>query len=360
MTPEEVVTFLRLGVQHGASDIHFKVGDPPTYRVNGVLHRATAERLSPTDTHNIVLSLIRDDALRARLGEITEHDTSYSVPGAARFRVNIFRQRGTLCAVLRVIPSEVPKLETLGLPPTVSELALCERGMVLVTGATGSGKSTTLAAMVDLINAQRQVHVLTIEDPIEYLHANQQASVTQREIGLDTPSFNVALRAALRQDPDVILVGELRDAETVDTALKASETGHTVFSTMHTTDAAKTIARLVSYFPHGEQNSARYRLAENLQGTISQRLLRRADGRGRVIACEVMRMTAMVQSHVKDPERTAAVKDVIEKDGGQTGMQSFDQHLAFLFKQQLISIETAKAAATNAADFERNLYVSNG
>jgi twitching motility protein PilT len=270
--------------------------------------------------------------------------------------VNIYRQRGSLAIVLRIIPTTVPTVEELNLPPVVKKIAEYERGLVLVTGATGSGKSTTLAAMIRHINETRQVHILTIEDPIEFLHQNQTASISQREIGPDTRNYVVGLRSALRQDPDVILVGEMRDAESIDIALKAAETGHMVFSTVHTTDAAKTIGRLLGVFPADEQNIVRSRLADNLKATVSQRILPRADGKGRCVACEVMVATVTVQEFIKDMERTDELKDVIEKGKKQYGMQSFDQHLSEMYQNKIITLEIARQASTNPNDFERALH----
>ncbi|HUH01785.1 MAG TPA: PilT/PilU family type 4a pilus ATPase, partial [Kofleriaceae bacterium] len=336
------------------SDIHFKVGAPPAYRVDGALRNLKSEPLKPPDTEALC-RLLLDDASPERLADLREHDTSYSLPGVSRFRVNIFRQRGSLAAILRIIPSEIPTVTSLNLPPAVSKFADFERGLALVTGATGSGKSSTLAALINRINERRPVHIITIEDPIEFLHANKVASVSQRELGIDTATYKGALRAALRQDPDVILVGEMRDAETVDIALKAAETGHMVYSTIHTTDAAKTIGRLVALFPPDEQVAARRRLADNLRGTIGQRLLPRKDGKGRSVACELMIVTSTVQELIKDSARTAELKDVIEKGRDQYGMQSFDQHLIELVRGGHISIETAKAAASSASDLERTL-----
>ena len=275
---------LTYGVKNGASDLHFLVGDRPTFRVDGSLRHVKSDSLGPTDTHRVCEILLGKQAAHHNLDELQEHDCSYSIDGIGRFRVNLFRQRGSLCAILRVIPSEIPTLEALGLPARIQGLAEEERGLVLVTGATGSGKSSTLAAMIRHINATRSAHILTIEDPIEFLHKNDRASVTQREVGTETKSFTKALRAALRQDPDVILVGEMRDPETIDIALKAAETGHMVFSTVHTTDASKTVGRLVGVFPPEEQQAVRLRLADNLKGVVSQRLLPRIDGKGRVVA----------------------------------------------------------------------------
>src|SRR4051812_18011635 len=266
MDKETMNKLLTVGVQNGASDIHFRPGDPPTYRVNGTLRALKAEKLLPAHTKQIALNLISDALVQNKIDSVQEWDGSYGVQGVGRFRVNVFRQRNSLAAILRIIPHDVPTLDSLGLPAVLKKLASEERGLVLVTGATGSGKSSSLAAMISHINATESVHILTIEDPIEFVHKNQKASVSQREIGMDTENFNIALRAALRQDPDVILVGEMRDTETIDIALKAAETGHLVFSTVHTTDTAKTIGRLVSVFGPEEQQMVRMRLADNLMG----------------------------------------------------------------------------------------------
>ena len=348
--------FLALGVQHGASDIHFRCGDPPTYRVNGVLRSLQTDRLMPAHTRQICLNLLGDGPERTGIDTLQEVDTSYSVAGASRFRVNIYRQRGSLSAILRIIPADVPTIDGLGLPAVLKTIAGYERGLVLVTGATGSGKSSTLAALVDHVNNTEKLHVLTIEDPIEFIHKNKLASVSQREIGGDTKSFSIALRAALRQDPDVILVGEMRDLETIDIALKAAETGHLVLSTVHTVDAANTIGRLISVFPAEEQAFARMRLADSLKATISQRLLPRIDvKKGRVPALEIMVQTKTIQEYIRDSSRTGALKDVIEKGRDQYGMQSFDQHLTAMYRAGAISLDTAVSAASNPADFQRAL-----
>jgi twitching motility protein PilT len=354
MDAEHLNKLLTVGVRNGASDIHFKVGSPPAYRVDGALRNLKSLPMKPADTEALC-ALLLGDTTREKLAELTEYDTSYSLPGVSRFRVNMFRQRGSLAAILRIIPGEIPTVASLHLPPVVETFADFERGLVLVTGATGSGKSSTLAALINRINERRPIHVITIEDPIEFLHPNKVASVSQRELGTDTATYKGALRAALRQDPDVILVGEMRDAETVDIALKAAETGHTVYSTIHTTDAAKTIARLVSMFPVDEQVAARRRIADNLRGTIGQRLLPRKDGLGRVVACEVMISTSTVQELIRDPARTSELKDVIEKGRDQYSMQTFDQHLIALVRNEDITIETARAAASSASDLERTL-----
>jgi twitching motility protein PilT len=288
-------------------------------------------------------------------GEHTQEvDSSYQLPGVARFRVNIYRQRETYGLVLRIIPTEAPTLAKLNLPPVIETIADADRGLVLVTGTTGSGKSTTLAAIVNHINETRMAHVLTIEDPIEFMHSNKRSSISQREIGVDTSSFNVGLRAALRQDPDVILVGEMRDAESIDIALKAAETGHLVFSTVHTTDATKTIGRILGVFPAEEQEQVRQRLAQNLHSTISQRLLPRRDGSGMVVAQEIMLCTGSIREAISKPG-SMSIKDLIEKSRIQYKMQSFDQHLVDLMKSGLITKEVALSAATSPSDFERNL-----
>jgi len=347
------------GVKAGASDLHFLVGDRPAYRIDGSLRSVKYAPLTAADTRQICENLLGADGGDALLKELQEHDCSYSIRGVARFRVNVYRQRGSLCCILRVIPTTIPSLEELEVPGCVRKLAEEERGLVLVTGATGSGKSSTLAAMISHINQTRSAHILTIEDPIEFLHTNQRSSISQREVGPDTRTFTTALRASLRQDPDVILVGEMRDSETIDIALKAAETGHMVFSTVHTTDAAKTIGRVVGVFPAEEQQTVRLRLADNLKGVISQRLLPRANGKGRTVAAEIMVATKTVQEHIKDPMATGQLKDVIERGRDEYQMQSFDQHLTELYRAGTISLEVAKAAASNPSDFERALNFSD-
>lgn len=356
MTADQLRALLEAGIKHGASDIHFRVDGPPTYRVRGQLAQLKYDRLTPQDTMAICRVVVRDPDVANQLESLQEYDTSYALPGVARFRVNIHRQRGSLSLVLRIIPPTVPTTEELRLPAIVRTIAEQERGLILVTGATGAGKTSTLASMVHHINQTRRVHIVTIEDPIEFLHPNVHASVTQREIGIDTKNYNVALRAALRQDPDVILVGEMRDAEAIDIALKASETGHVVFSSVHTTDASKTVGRILSAFPPDEQLQVRYRLADNLKAIVSQRLLPRKDGTGRVVACEILRVTGSVQEYLRDPEKTASIVDLIEKGRSQYGMQTFDQHLTDLYRAGDIALETAVAASSNPSDFQRAMH----
>lgn len=352
-------TILAHAVQHGASDIHFKAGAVPTYRIDGTLRPVKCDPLKPEQTEQICRTLLEPMVTAEEVARIHEYDSAYSLDGVGRFRVNAYRQRGSLCCILRIIPQDIPTIDGLGLPDPVRQLAEHERGMVLVTGATGSGKSTTLAAMIDHINRTRSVHILTIEDPIEYLHRHQVGSISQREVGPDTTDFKAALRAALRQDPDVILVGEMRDTETIDIALKAAETGHMVFSTVHTTDASKTINRLVGVFPSDEQNLVRVRLADALRGVISQRLLPNADGKGRVAACEILVATAAVRDTIREG-RDAALKEFMEKGGTQYGMQTFDHHLVKLYRAGRITLEAAKSAATSPADLVQELEFGDG
>ena len=346
-----------------ASDVHIAAGSPFRLRIQGrIVPVQGTEVLRPQDTAAIAgeILIAAKKATRENLPKVldslTDFDCSYALPEVSRFRVNICSQRGSLALVLRTIPFTLPDFEKLGLPGVLKEIALEERGLVLLTGITGSGKSSTLAAMISHVNQHRAGKIVTIEDPIEFLHSDMKSSVIQRELGADTESFAKALRAALRQDPDIILVGEMRDQETIDIALKAAETGHLVFSTVHTTDAPKTISRLISVFEASEQFATRMRLAETLKAVISQRLLARKDGKGRVVAVEIMRQTKTIQDCVENPEKTANIKDYIEKGREQYGMQTFDQHLTELYQKDLISLEAAKAAATSPADFERNLH----
>jgi twitching motility protein PilT len=348
-----VEEILRLGIQRGASDVHFKVGERVMMRINGRLHRLNLPALAPEDTRQVF------EALRPARAEpphegLRELDFSLSVPGAGRFRVNAFQQRNSLALVIRVIPIRIPELASLNLPPILPALANERRGLVLVAGTTGSGKSTTLAAVIDQINRTRTAHVITIEDPIEFLFSNQKSSIVQREIGVDTSSFAVALRAALRQDPDVIMVGEMRDVETIDITLKAAETGHLVFSTAHTTDAAKTIQRILAAFPATEQNMVRIRLAECLRAVVSQRLLPRADGNGLIPAVETMVVTRVIQDCIRAPERNYEIHEFISK-GRNYGMQTFDQALLRLLRRGEITRDVAISAATSPGDLDLQL-----
>ena len=335
------------------SDLHFKVGSPPLLRIRGELQPARFNKMTPDDTRKIAMALVKEE-VRDNIDEVRDYDTAYSIPGEGRFRVNIFRQRETFAIILRVITAKIPTIDELKLPPVLKDISMEERGLVLVTGVTGSGKSSTLAAMMNHVNQNKKAHILTIEDPIEYVHQDQSCEVNQREIGTDSDTFANALRAALRQDPDIILVGEMRDAETISIAIKAAETGHLVFSTLHTVDAPKTISRIIDTFTPEQQGQVRIQLSANLQAVISQRLLPTIDG-GRVPAVEIMRWTTTVEDYVLNPEKTNMLKDVIAAGGDQYGMQTFDQHLMRLYEQKLITVEEATAAASSPSDFQRAL-----
>lgn len=342
----QVNELLAAMVKSGASDLHFKVGSPPLMRINGQLIPAKYHKLGQSDTESIANALMNEEQ-RAKFEKKNDLDISYSVPKLARFRCNIFSQRGSVAVVLRIIPMRIPSIEELGLPQVLKKMALEPRGMILVTGVTGSGKSSTLAAMINLINHSRRAHILTIEDPIEFLYSDKYSSINQREVGLDTESFPMALRAALRQDPDVILVGEMRDAETIQIAIKAADTGHMVFSTLHTTNAAKTVDRIIDYFPPHQQQQIRFQLATNLKGIISQRLMKRSDGKGRVVACEVMVQTSTIADYITEPGSTSKILEAIEAGRTQYGMQSFDQALIEMLENDIIDQETAMANANN-------------
>lgn len=337
--------------QIGASDVHLKVGLPPIFRVKGELRGVKdVTPLSAEALEGFALSIMNPLQKERFLGT-HEADLAYGTPDGIRYRVNVFRQRGNVGMVMRVIPSEVPSFETLGLPKVILTMAEKPRGLVLVTGVTGSGKSTTLAAMVEYINRRRAGHVVTVEDPIEYVFKDRRCVINQRELGLDTLSFAAALRAALRQDPDVILVGEMRDLETIETALTAAETGHLVLSTLHTLDAVETVNRVVSAFPTHQQEQVRVQLAAVLVGAVSQRLVPRADGKGVVPAAEVLVNTARVRELILDSQRTREIRDAIAGGQHPYGMVSFDQSLTALVKSGLITYEQAAQNATNADEF---------
>jgi twitching motility protein PilT len=346
---------IKAAVERDASDIHIKAGDVFRARIDGKLTPLTKQRLTPEQTKAIALKLIPLEEDRKRIDQIKDYDCSWGAAGIGRFRVNILRQRSSFSIVMRVIPFEVPTVEKLNLPQVLNKIAENERGMILVTGVTGSGKSSTLAAIVNHINQGMNKHIVTLENPIEFLHRDIASSVTQREIGPDTESFGMGLRAALRQDPDVVQIGEMRDAETVDIAMKAAETGHLLISTLHTPDATTTVARIVAMFPPEEQEVVRIRLADSLQAVISQRLLPKADGKGRCAALEVMIATATIRDLIRDRNRVGEIKDYIEEGKDQYGMQSFDQHLMELVETGTVTFEVAKAAASNPSDFELKL-----
>ncbi|HTJ46623.1 MAG TPA: type IV pilus twitching motility protein PilT [Kofleriaceae bacterium] len=337
--------------QLGASDVHLKAGLPPIFRIKGELRTV---RDVPALTREAIATFavhMMNDKQRADFETNLDIDLAYGTPDGVRYRVNLFQQRGSVGMVLRLIPPEVPDFSRLNLPPVVLELTDASRGVILVTGATGSGKSTTLAAMIDHINQKSAYHIVTVEDPIEYTFRDKRSVINQREVGFDTQSFGRALRAALRQDPDVILVGEMRDFETCQIALTAAETGHLVLSTLHTVDATETINRIISMFPTHQQNQARLSLAAVLRGVVSQRLLPRADGKGMVPALEVMVNTERVREMIETPERTREIKDAIAEGLHPYGMISFDQSLAGLVKQRLVTYEEAVKHSTSPSDF---------
>jgi twitching motility protein PilT len=343
---------IKAAVDRGASDLHIKAGDVFRARIDGRLVPLTKQRLTPEQTKAIAQRLIPNEEDRARIERLRDYDCSWGMPGIGRFRVNILRQRSSFMIVMRVIPFDVPTFESLKLPAVLAQVASAERGMILVTGVTGSGKSSTMAAIIHHINQTQHKHILTLENPIEFLHRDINCSVTQREIGVDTDDFRMGLRAALRQDPDVVLIGEMRDVETIDTAMKAAETGHLLISTLHTPDTVTTVSRIVAMFPPEEQEIARIRLAESLHAVVSQRLLPRADGHGRAAALEVLLCTGFARDLIKDVNRTAELHDYIKDSRDQYGMQTFDQHLMDLVSDGVVTYETAIAASSNPADFE--------
>jgi twitching motility protein PilT len=343
---------LRRVIETEGSDLHLKVPSRPLIRTHGILEPIPdSDPLSPDDTEAVFKEMLHEELKLKEFAEEFEVDFSYAVPGLARFRVNAFRQRGVISLVCRAIPHTIRTVEELALPPVISELAMEERGIILVTGTTGSGKSTTLAAMIDEINRSQSKHVVTIEDPIEFLHRDKLSIINQREVGSDTTSFKRALRRVLRQDPDVILVGEMRDEETVSTALSAAETGHLVFSTVHTVDAAETVNRLIEFFPPHMHKQVRAMIAGTLKGAVSQRLVPPSDGKGRVATCEVLRMTGRVRDMIMNPEETGRLTEVIF-EGEYYGMQTFDQALLKHVQAGRISMDEALRAATHPHDFK--------
>jgi twitching motility protein PilT len=334
-----------------ASDLHIKVGSPPILRIYGELTPLTSEsKVSHEEATRMALSVMTPGQTEI-FKKKSDLDLAYSVPGLGRFRCNVFMQRGTVGLVFRVIPTRIPTIDELNLPEVIKKISMEQRGLILVTGTTGSGKSTTLAAMIDLINTTRTEHVMTIEDPIEYLHRDKKSIINQREIGSDTESFSKALRQALRQDPDIILVGEMRDFETIQTSLVAAETGHLVLSTLHTIDATETINRIIAVFPPYQHKQVRMQLAAVLKGIISMRLMPKADGKGRVPAVEVLVATATIKDCVLDPDKTKTITDVIEQGAIHYGMQTFDQSLFSLYRTGLITYDEALRRATNPDDF---------
>lgn len=341
---------LKWALKQGASDIHLKTGSNPVLRVNGKLTFVKeAPRLSNEDIKKMAFSMM-NQWQREKFEKSYEMDLAYGISGVSRFRVNVFQQRGTLSMAIRAIPYDIMSFHSLNLPPVLEKIAQEERGLVIVTGTTGSGKSTTLASLIDYINSTRARHIITIEDPIEYTHQDKKSYINQREVGIDTLSFANALRAALREDPDVILVGEMRDLESIEMALAAAETGHLVLTTLHTLDAQETISRILAVFPSHQQNQIRYQLSQVLKAIISQRLMPKADGKGRVPAVEVLIATARVKDLIADPLKTKEIRTAIEEGHLHYGMQTFDQCLYNLYKSGLITYDEAMRQATNKDD----------
>jgi twitching motility protein PilT len=343
---------LKIAVDNGASDLHLKVGTFPMMRVRGSLQPANEEKKLDHEDLIAMSAAIMSTAQRQKFRDSQEVDLAYSVPGLGRFRCNVFQQRGTVGLVLRVIPMQIRTIDELGLPMVLKNIASEERGLVLVTGTTGSGKSTTLAALIDHINQTRSAHVMTVEDPIEFLHRDQMCMVNQREVSVDTRSFAHALRSALRQDPDVILVGEMRDFETIETGLLAAETGHLVFSTLHTLDATETVNRIIAVFPPHQQKQVRLQLASVLKAVISQRLMPRVDGNGRAAAIEVMVSTPFIRDCIVDKDKTHLIAGAIGAGTSQYGMQTFDQSIFGLYTQGLVSFDEALRWASNVDEFK--------
>ncbi len=358
-TPNVIAEMLKTMVQSRASDIHLQAGAPPTVRIDGKLKSFSNKVLMPADVEAIVRSLLTP-MQQEELEYKKEMDFAYTIPGLARFRCNLLHQRGSFGLVMRVVSENIPSFEALGLPREALEgLASKERGLVLVTGPTGSGKSTTLAAMIDHVNLHFPKNIVTIEDPIEFLHRHKKSLVVQREVSVDTDSFSSGLKYAMRQDPDVILIGEMRDRETVEAAIMAAQTGHLVFSTLHTLDSLRTINRIIDFFPLHEHQQIRILLAESLLGILSQRLLPRADAQGRALALEIMLNTPFIRDMIKDEEKSLQIKDAMMHDNIR-GMRTFDQHLVELYTQGQISLEDAEGSATSPHELKLMLTKFTG
>jgi twitching motility protein PilT len=343
----------KAAVERGASDVHIKSGDVVRARIHGELVPLTQQKLTHEQVRKLAERFIPVEEDRADMDHMMDYDCSWGLPGVGRFRINILKQRGSFSIVMRAIPIDIPTVDELNLPPVLKQIAEHERGLVLVTGVTGSGKSSTMAAMINHINGRMPKHVVTLENPIEFLHRDNKASITQRDIGTDTESFMSGLRAALRQDPDVILIGEMRDKITIDTSLKAAETGHLVISTVHTKNAVQTLSRLIAVFEPSEQEMIRMRLSDSLQAVISQRLVPLKAG-GRIAACEIMNVTGTIRDCIVDPDRTNEIGDLIAEGRSQYGSQTFDQHLMDLVSSDQVEFEVAKANANNPSDFDLN------
>lgn len=360
LSEEMFHSFLQLAVKRQASDVHFEVGYPPTYRVFGELLAAKYPPLTHADTEAIANFVLQAPGSGFTPLDFREVDRSYSLPGVSRFRASIFKQRGSWGAVMRTIPFQIPEFESLNLPEVVKTIADARRGLVAVTGATGNGKSTTIASIVNHIIQQERLHVITVEDPIEFIFAGGKGLVIQREVGSDTASYTDALRAALRQDPDIIMVGELRDREAADICLKAAETGHLVITSLHTPDIPRAIGRIVGLFPADEQDRVRARLADNLQAAIALRLLMRADATGLIPAVEALLATTTVREMIRDASKVNDLRAYMDQAGADLGMHSFDQYLYRLHEAKRIGLDTALANATNRADLERRIMMETG
>jgi twitching motility protein PilT len=360
LSEEMFHSFLQLAVKRQASDVHFEVGYPPTYRVFGELLAAKYPPLTHADTEAIANIVLQAPGSGFSPLDFREVDRSYSLPGVSRFRASIFKQRGSWGAVMRTIPFQIPDFDTLNLPPVVKTIAEARRGLVCVTGATGNGKSTTIASLINYIIQQERLHVVAVEDPIEFIFAGGKGLVIQREVGSDTASYSDALRAALRQDPDIIMVGELRDREAADICLKAAETGHLVITSLHTPDVPRAIGRITGLFPAEEQEGVRARLADNLQAVVAMRLLMRADATGLIPAVEALLATSTVRELIRDGSRIGELKSYMETAGSDLGMHSFDQYLYRLHEAKRISLDSALANATNRADLERRIMMETG
>jgi len=337
--------------EKGASDMHLRVGEPPVFRINGALFRIQMETLSPADMEQVLQQLLQPAQIE-HFNQNHELDMAVGISGVGRFRVNVFRQRGTPSLAIRAIRTDVPKFEELGLPEVILDIAMRKRGLILVTGTTGSGKSTLLASMIDHINTHASMNIVTIEDPVEFLHRDKKSIIVQREIGMDTRDFPTALRSSFRQDPDIILIGEIRDTTTMEIALSASDTGHLVLSTLHTMNAVETLSRIISFFPPHQHNQVRLVLSTVLVAVVSLRLLPRKDGQGRVPAAEVLISNAAIAEYIRDPDKSHLIMTAMAEGYTQYGSQTFDQSLLQLYRDDFITLQIAKQYANNPDDFE--------
>jgi twitching motility protein PilT len=361
MATLKIDELLKAALKVGASDVHLKTDSVPVFRVNGRLHFMKDAPVISSEHMKSLYTSVMNDSQRERFERTNDMDLAYNIPDVSRFRINVFTQRGTTSMAIRAIPFNISTFKALNLPPILEKIANDDRGLVIVTGTTGSGKSTTLAAMVDHVNSNKATHIITIEDPLEYTHRDKKSYINQREVGIDTISFSNAMRASLREDPDVILIGEMRDLESIEIATAAAETGHLVLTTLHTLDAQETINRILAVFPSNQQNQIRYQLSQVLKAIISQRLMPQADGKGRVPAAEVLIATSRIKDCIADPTKTGQIRQAIEEGHLHYGMQTFDQCLYNLYKQKLITYEEAMKQATNKDDLDLRIRgISSG